>query len=171
MHTTMASNISISPMQIKPDSPHLVDSIFTKSTCYSSPTTLGYRETKTGGDLLNFLKSATLNSVKMEICEKPEKRRKRIVHPSKHILRNMNEEGLDCGAYAKRRVGRKPRPNVIPDEVMKSEDYFDPLVEALFTDASKVERLPEEAFKTPEKEGSRYFQNPPRLRGRPPKRK
>ena len=167
----MSSTISIPSVQIKQDSPRIVDPIFMKSSCYSSPTTSAYREAKTGGDLLTFLKSATINSVNRETCEKPEKRRKRVVHPSKHILRNMNEEGLDCGAYAKRRVGRKPRPNVIPDEVMKSEDYFDPLVEALFTDASKVERLPEEAFRTPERDGMRYFQNPPRLRGRPPKRK
>ena len=166
-----ASTTSIPSMQMKHDSTSLSDSIFTTSPCYTSPKVTGCREPKTGGDLLAFLKSATLNSVKMETCEKPEKRRKRVVHPSKHILRNMNEEGLDCGAYAKRRVGRKPRPNVIPDEVMKSEDYFDPLVEALFTDASKVDRLPEEAFRTPEKGGMRTFQNPPRLRGRPPKRK
>ena len=167
----MTNSNSISSMQVKNESLHYLESIFPKSKLYLNPMAQQCQDVANGGDILNFLKSATLNSVKQETCEKPFKRRKRIVHPSKHIIRNMNEEGLECRAYAKRRVGRRPRPNVVPDEVMKSEDYFDPLVEALFTDASKVERLPEEAFRTPEKEGTKSFLNPPRLRGRPPKRK
>ena len=166
-----SSSVSNCHMQMKRDSPIRVDPIYPGNPIYSTPKRTVYGQEKTGGDLLNFLKSATLDSVKQETCEKPEKRRKRAVHPSKHILRNMNEEGLDCGAYAKRRVGRKPRPNVIPDEVMKCEDYFDPLVEALFTDASKIERFPEDTFRTPEKDGMRCFLPTTRLRGRPPKRK
>ncbi|KAI6650464.1 hypothetical protein LOD99_5901 [Oopsacas minuta] len=156
-------------MQMKHDSSLHAEHIYpTTTSIHCNPVLPRYRQTKSGGDLLKFLKSATLESVKVETSGKAAKRRKRVVHPSQLILRNMNEEGIDCSAYLKRRVGRKPRPNVIPDEQMKSEDYFDPLVEALFTDASEVERLPQEAFKTPD---GRSFPQQTRLRGRPPKRK